>query len=302
VITTPTSQLDLFTGKIGSLAPWFGAKRTLAHVIIEELGSHNAYWEPFCGSMAVLLAKPPAPMETVNDLHDDLINLSRVVAHREHGPALYRRLRRVPFSETEFVDAKARLVADKAPLQRANVGIHPARAADYFVISWMGMNGVAGVRSSSLNFARRFTKNGGAPAKRWRGAVETIPAFRRRLRGVAILSADGIELCSRIEDADGTVIYVDPPYIVKGAKYLHDFEASDHRRLAEVLNRFKRTRVVVSYYEHPDLAAIYPGWTVRRCPTTKAMVSTGQRDGGGVKAAPEVLIINGPSLAKGGVA
>ncbi len=43
--------------KITAIAPWFGGKRTLAPRIIEALGKHTAYWEPFCGSMAVLLAK-----------------------------------------------------------------------------------------------------------------------------------------------------------------------------------------------------------------------------------------------------
>lgn len=284
--------------KIGALAPWFGAKRTLAPMIIQELGKHRAYWEPFCGSMAVLLAKEPASMETVNDLHDDLINLARVIRHREHGAAFYRNLRRVPFAESEFADAKARIAQDLAPLQSANVGIHPARAADYFIVSWMGMNGVAGTRNHNLNFARRYTKNGGAPAKRWTGAVETIPQFRRRLREVAVLCGDGIEMCEKIEDAEGTVIYADPPYLVKGAKYVHDFDWLAHRRLAKVLSRFRKTRVIVSYYAHPDMAAMYPGWTVREVHTTKAMVSTGHRDtNGAAEKAPEILLINGSSLA-----
>jgi DNA adenine methylase len=76
---------------ITSLVPWFGAKRTLAPRIVRELGPHRVYWEPFCGSCAVLLAKPRASMETVNELHGDLVNLARVVAHPVLGPQLYRR-------------------------------------------------------------------------------------------------------------------------------------------------------------------------------------------------------------------
>lgn len=44
--------------KITALAPWYGSKRTLAPRIVEQLGEHRAYWEPFCGSCAVLFAKP----------------------------------------------------------------------------------------------------------------------------------------------------------------------------------------------------------------------------------------------------
>jgi hypothetical protein len=35
--------------------------------------------------MAVLMAKPAATMETVNDLHGDLVNLARVIAHETYA-------------------------------------------------------------------------------------------------------------------------------------------------------------------------------------------------------------------------
>lgn len=36
----------------------------------------------------------------------------------------------------------------------------------------------------------------------------------------------------------------------------------DHARLAKELLRFKRARVVVSYYDDPRLAELYPDWTI----------------------------------------
>jgi DNA adenine methylase len=57
--------------KVTAIAPWFGAKRQLAPAIIAEIGPHSAWWEIFCGSLAVTLAKPPSAIETVNDLHSD---------------------------------------------------------------------------------------------------------------------------------------------------------------------------------------------------------------------------------------
>ena len=117
---------------------------------------------------------------------------------------------------------------------------------------------------------------------------------------MSILSADGSELCEKIEDAAGTVIYADPPYLVKGCKYKHDFDWLAHRRLAKALTRFQKTRVVVSYYQHPDLASMYPGWTVRDCTMTKSLVSQGRRDKENNTVSPEILLINGESY--GGVA
>ncbi len=65
--------------EIKALAPWFGSKRTLAPRIVEAIGKHTVYWEPFAGSMAVLFSKPQVSAETVNDLHGDLVNLARCI-------------------------------------------------------------------------------------------------------------------------------------------------------------------------------------------------------------------------------
>src|SRR5690606_30294106 len=101
--------------KITAIAPWFGGKRTMAPAIVEELGRHTQYFEPFCGSMAVLFAKEPSPKETVNDLHSDLINLARVLQHPQAAPELYERLQKVLFSE-HFLREAAEHLDDESSL------------------------------------------------------------------------------------------------------------------------------------------------------------------------------------------
>jgi DNA adenine methylase len=286
--------------KIGALAPWFGGKRNMAPLIAEELGPHHSYREPFCGSMAVLLSKPRSRAEIANDLHGDLVNLARCVQHPRIGPALYRRLRRVLCAEALFRESltQIRMPWDGPALE----GGDPERAFHYFVASWQGMNGVAGTPSHNTGFCRRFSSLGGDPGTRWAATVRSIPAWRRRLEGVQVLSTDGIALCEKIEDREGTAIYVDPPYLVKGAKYLHDFADADHLRLAEALRRFRRTRVVVSYYEHPRLAELYPGWGKRTVEVAKSIVNQRKRDQRGATKAAEVLLVNGPLAGGGGQA
>lgn len=282
--------------KINALAPWFGGKRTLAPTIIEELGKHSAYWEPMCGSMAVLLAKEPCSMETVNDLHGELINLARVVASEEMAIALYETTQRTLLHEGLMKESAARVVTRNGCRPTESPDLQ--RAIDYFICSWMGKGGVAGSKSYRMGVCARYTKNGGHGARRFVSAVESIPAWHERLRAVTILSRDAIELCDKTEDGAGVAIYADPPYLSKGAEYLHDFDWLAHRRLAKALSRFKKTRVVVSYYDHPDLAAMYPGWTKREDFMTRSMASQGQRGERGRKeTGPEVLLINGPSFA-----
>ncbi len=281
--------------KIGALAPWFGGKRTLAPVIIEELGKHRAYWEPFCGGMSVLLAKPESSHETVNDLHGDLINLARVIQDAKQGPQLYRWLRRVMMDE-QMRDEVLAAAPSRDPIERAY---------RYFIESWFGRNGFSGtVGCEKSSFAVRWTPGGGHGGQRFASAVSSIPAWRRRIRRVTVLSRDAFEVIDSISDEAGVAIYLDPPYLEKAARYTHDFSdgfmgnANDHERLAASLSRFKVARVVVSYYADPCLSSLYRGWTVRDCTMNKGTHNAGRRGQIG-KAAPEVLIINGPSLAKG---
>lgn len=275
---------DLMT--IRALQPWFGGKRTLAPRIVEAIGPHSVYWEPFCGSCAVLFAKESVRMETVNDLHGDLVNLARVVKDEELSSRLHWRLRRTIASESLFRESMS-VIRSAEALPEPNVD----RAYHYFVQGWLGMNGLAGTKATNTNFARRFSATGGAPAMRFVGAVDSLPWWHERLRNAFILSTDGLELCEKIRDEKGTAIYVDPPYLVKGAKYKHDFTTADHIRLAAALCRFKLSRVIVSYYEHEDLAQLYPGWGKIKCTVAKSVVNSGQRPKGRIEA-PEVLLVN----------
>lgn len=52
-----------------------GSKARLADWIIGYFPEHHSYLEPFLGSGAVLFRKPRSPIETVNDLDGEVINL-----------------------------------------------------------------------------------------------------------------------------------------------------------------------------------------------------------------------------------
>lgn len=167
-------------------------------------------------------------------------------------------------------------------------------AYDYLICSWMGRNGVAGTSSYNRSFCPRYTSKGGHSAKRFAGVLESIPAWWERLRNVTILSRDAFALLEKIADEPKAAIYVDPPYVAKGAKYLYDFDPGMHAELARMVGRFRHARVVVSYYDHPTVRELYPAdaWEWIECPTTKAMVNQAMRDAGGAVKAPEVLLCN----------
>ena len=215
---------------IKAIAPWFGGKRNLAGRIIELLGPHSAYWEVFCGSMAVLLAKPPCAMETCVDLHGDLTNLARCLQAEATAVELYGRLSRTLMSDALFETAKASYMA-RGPRLADETVADVGRAYDYFLMSWVGRNGNSGTAVSNHHYCVRYTSGGGHAAKRFHGAVASIPAWHERLRAITILRRDAFEVLERIEDRAGTVIYADPPYLVKGTKYVQIGRASWRARV-----------------------------------------------------------------------
>lgn len=275
--------------KIKAILPYFGGKRNLAPQIVEVIGDHKVYWEPFCGSMAVLMLKPPCEMETVNDLHGDLINLAKVIQDKELGFRLYDKVSRTLYAEDFFRESKDRWLKEET-----NGQPDIDRAYDYFVVSWMGLNGVSGTKRCNYQFALRWCRGGGQGARRWRSVIESVPAWHKRLANVVILRRDAFEIIDNIKDARETVIYCDPPYFEKSNKYVHDFLPEDHERLAKSLRRFNEARVIVSYYDDTRLEGLYEGFDKIEIAANYASLRNATR---GKKKKPrkqqvEVLLVN----------
>lgn len=298
--------------KISAISPWFGSKRTLAPEIIRQLGPHQFYFEGCFGSLALLFAKEPSEHEQVCDLHGAVTNLAWVVQDQVGAPVLFERLQKVLYSDAVYAHSKAWL-AENENRPVANMAADPGLqwigniyekasitwAYHYFIASWMGRNGVAGTARVNYQIATRWTKGGGSGPLRFRNAVDSIPAWCERLRNVHILRRDLFDVLPKIEDDHGVAVYVDPPYlpgtIAGNSKYLHNFAAADHGRMAKELGRFRKARVVVSYYADPQLEALYPSWTFLDCSRHKHLHVQNKR-GSKRSDAPEVLLLNGPAI------
>lgn len=277
---------------VTAFLPWFGAKRMQAQSIVPHLGEHQSYWDIFCGSLALLWAKPQSRSEVVNDLHGGLINLLRLVQDEGTAIRLYARLERTLFCKPIYLESTqwlATYAVEREELVRAGASPCPEWAYHYFVASWMGRNGLSGTEAEYRSgFAIRYTTPGGDPAVRFRAAVSNIPRWYERLKRTTVLQEDGIALAEKIGDQSGTSVYVDPPYLKEGWQYRHGFSAKQHEHLATVLRRFRSARVVVSYYEDPLLEHLYlrHGWRLVRQKVDRKM-------GGGDRGkAPEVLLLN----------
>jgi DNA adenine methylase len=284
---------------IKCVAPWYGSKRRMADRIVTELGKHSAYWGLCCGSLAVEMAKDPCDHEYVVDLHGDLINLCCVLAS-DLCVDLYSWLSTVVPSDDMF--EQARNIIEHQPPQHADSveqvdESHMRRAGWFLVFSWVGISGFGGT-DSKIRYAMRFTTGGGSQGARFRNAVESIPAWHRRLRHIHPLRKNVFEILERIPDAAGVAVYFDPPYVDKSESYQHEFTEGDHRRAAELLSRLDQTRVVISYYDHPLVRELYADdarWRIEDCSQQKSLSLTNRR-GATAGVAPELLLVNGPSF------
>src|SRR5436309_11271789 len=75
---------------------WYGGKFSHLDWLLPLLPKCHHYCEPFAGSAAVLLNRPPSPVETYNDLDGEVVHFFRVL--RAEGEELQRLLALTPFS------------------------------------------------------------------------------------------------------------------------------------------------------------------------------------------------------------
>ena len=78
-----------------SFFSYFGGKQRFVKTILPLLPKHILYVEVFGGSAAVLLNKPPSPVEVYNDIDRLLVNLFMVV--RDHPREFARRVQSLPY-------------------------------------------------------------------------------------------------------------------------------------------------------------------------------------------------------------
>jgi DNA adenine methylase len=229
---------------------WHGGKSRLAPFILAHFPAHRTFVDVCGGSGAILLAKEPSPVEVFNDIDGSIINLFRVI----RDPRLSRRLRKACdgtlYSRAEF-DLAQEPTDD--PVERAR---------RFLVRQRMGRSGLGLRWSYCVEDSRRGMAS---VVGRWHALMARLAGLHKRLRSVQIEHADWREILDRY-DGDGTLFYVDPPYLEDtriGGRYSHEITRRDHDELVERLLRLKGM-VVLSGYQHPSYQPLEScGWQRR---------------------------------------
>jgi DNA adenine methylase len=218
--------------------------------LLPHLPECHHYCEPFAGSAAVLLNRPPAPVETYNDLDGEVVNFFRVL--RDDKERLVEVIGLTPFSREEFARA-CELDPALPPLERAR---------RFYVRARQVRTGLAQTASLGRWANCKGTSRAGMSGvvSRWLGAVESLPDIADRLLRVQIENRPAADVI-QLYDSPKTLFYCDPPYVheTRGDDNAYGYELTNeqHRDLAQLLNAVQ-AMAAISNYPCPLMDDLYP--------------------------------------------
>ncbi|MCX6376213.1 MAG: DNA adenine methylase [Armatimonadetes bacterium] len=261
---------------INSPFKWVGGKSRLRKQIIKLIPAHTCYVEPFAGAAWVLFAKPPSPVEILNDIDQELTTFFRVV--KERPEELIASFEFELASRAEF-----QRLANLDPDQLDEV----QRAHRFYYLIMAGWGG-------ELNYPRFQTSiTDGGHGNRLIGALKTLrerlQPVHDRLRTVIVECLDWRQCIDRY-DRPGTAMYIDPPYPENGCNYAHNMRSWDeHIELAE---RLKKTQCqwIYSSYDIPQIRELFANCYIIAVQSASGMRT--EKNGNTRVLNKEVLIVN----------
>lgn len=268
---------------------YYGSKGRMAPMIASILPEHRLYFEPFCGSAAVLFAKRPAVHEVINDIGESVTTFFRVL--RDRPDELQCALSLTPYARDEY------LAADLTDPDIDEV----ERARRFFVRTTQSFNGGGTGPAHRVSWANGMRSSGGSRASGVRKVIDELHQVAERMRGV-IVENRSYEHLLELYDGERHVFYVDPPYLGstrssldpakrRGRDYLHDLTTDDqHRDLAERLHVCKAT-ILLSGYHSELYDELYADWDQTEVSLHRP---SGNRRGHSMPPAVEVIWSNRP--------
>lgn len=232
---------------------WYGGKFSHLDWLLPLLPAAHHYCEPFAGSAAVLLNRPPSPIETYNDVDGDVVNFFQIL--RKQKAELIEAIGLTPFSREEFYFAVQPRGERISKLERARRFFIRARQARTGMAQMASLGRWANCKSTS-----RAGMSG--VVSRWLGSVDSLPQIAERLLRVQIENRPAEDVI-RLYDSPDTLFYCDPPYVhsTRGDSKAYRFEMDDaaHVRLAKVVSACKG-KVAMSGYRCDLMDTLYSGW------------------------------------------
>jgi DNA adenine methylase len=256
---------------------YYGGKTRLAGRIAALFPDHGHYCEPYAGSLAVLLAKPPARKETLNDLDSELVGFWRTL--RDRPDELIRACALTPHSRAEHAAAYQPAADQVEAARRVWVRLTQGRSGGLLPTGWRRFLDPAGPRLSMPGYLA--------------GYLARMPAAAARLAAASLECRPALDVIADYGAHPDTLLYVDPPYPGVAGAYRHRMpDQAAHQKLAEALHACA-AKVVLSGYPSPLYDQLYAGW---HRTTLTASTHRGRR---GDPRRVEVLWANHPPAGSG---
>lgn len=220
------------------IIPWLGGKRRLADKLFPLFPAHECYVEVFCGGAALyFLRQVPAPVEVINDINGDLVNLYRVVQH--HLEEFVRQFKWAISSRQVFKWQQMTNPETLTDIQRA---------ARFYYLQHHAFGG----KVDGQNYGTATT----APMVNLLRIEESLSAAHLRLASTNVENLPWQE-CLHRYDRPHTLFYLDPPYW-QTEGYGVPFGFENYVEMAALMRSCKG-KVMVSINDHPDIRQAFDG-------------------------------------------
>lgn len=210
---------------------YYGGKQNMLVHLLPLIPKHETYVEPFFGGGALFFAKPPAPLEVINDTDELLINFYRQMVL--NFDALNLEIKATMHSRASHFKAgqiiKGRI--ESTDLERA--------WAVYVSINQGFSNG----QDKGWGYERQANRDG---AIKWSNRRESFDQYKPRLKQVQIDCQDALKVI-RLYDSETTLFYCDPPYYNSDCGHYKDYTEADYQQLIDLLLTIKGKFILSSY-------------------------------------------------------
>lgn len=218
---------------------WYGGKYYQAKDIIGVFPRHKIYCEVFGGAGHILFRKESSDIDIYNDIHSGIYLFFKLLRDEETREELITQIQLTPYSREEF-DKSKDWMYEKDEVERVR---------KFYVRTMQSVGSNGGWSYTKSNSRRGMSQ----AVSRWLGNVdENMVNLIERLREIQVENLDFRE-CIKKYDSEGTLFYLDPPYIQETRKlkkgYIHEMTEDDHKDLVNILLDIKG-KVILSGYDH----------------------------------------------------
>lgn len=263
-IPSPDLERADSSGPRLSLLPYMGGKQMMVPRLIPLIPPHTAYVEVFGGGAALLLNKPPSPLEVYNDADGELVNLFEIVRNRpddfvKHAAfMLYSR----ELYEKWHTELKENKVLED-PVERAFRFWYLVRSS----FAAHPYKGWAFCETADRNRAKSM----------WNALIDLKP-IHERLKHVEIDHLD-FERLIKNRDSPETFFFLDPPYLDAEEYRMGVFTFADHERLLKTLQGC-RGKWLMTTGDHPDIRRLFQDYGMILTETFQSVekIIGGERD------------------------